>query len=290
MVSKGLQAQGKALPPGEGGQFPLSKAHFTVLRDLLHQHSGISLGDHKVPMVQSRLNKRLRALGLENYEAYVSLLRSDPDGEEWTHFINAMTTNLTGFFRENHHFEHLVPWVLETRKQQRRIKVWSAGCSTGEEPYTLAMVLRAGLPEWDIQILATDLDSNVLATAREGIYPEARLEPVSEAWKRFAFLRGKGVQAGQVRVRQDLRQLIEFRRLNLLHDPFPPPGHFDVIFCRNTMIYFEKPAQRELIGRFRQCLSPGGLLVVGHSESLLDAGLGFLSLGETMYQRAEGRP
>ncbi|HEY3400024.1 MAG TPA: CheR family methyltransferase [Geothrix sp.] len=270
-------------------RIPLSKETFEALRNLLHSHSGIALAPHKLTMVQSRLAKRLRHLGLPDYEAYLERV-GDPASGEWGEFINALTTNLTSFFREGHHFTRLVELLEATRPLPRRLRVWSAGCSTGEEPYTLAMtLLKAFGGSTTIQIVATDLDTAVLETAARGVYPINRVEALSDEWKRFAFQRGTGERRGQVRVRPEIQDLVSFQKMNLRDDAWPlEGGPFQAIFCRNVMIYFDKPTQRELLGRFRRLLTPDGLLFVGHSEALLDASLGFQSLGQTIYRRKEG--
>jgi chemotaxis protein methyltransferase CheR len=265
---------------------PLSPATFDALRNLLHAHSGIALAHHKITMVQSRLAKRLRALGLRSYEQYHDLLR-DPRAEEWPEFVNALTTNLTSFFREGHHFTRLVELLKPAYAASKRIRIWSAGCSTGEEPYTLAMTLtKAFGASAAIQILATDLDTAVLNTASRGIYPIARVESLADEWKRLGFLRGKGEHQDQVRIRPELRKLVTFTQMNLLDAQWPlEGGPFQAIFCRNVMIYFDKPTQRDLLRRYHGLLEPEGLLFVGHSESLLDNSLGFQSLGQTIYRR-----
>ena len=265
---------------------PLSPSTFEGLRNLLHAHSGIALAHHKITMVQSRLAKRLRALGLRSYEQYHDLLR-DPKSEEWPEFVNALTTNLTSFFREGHHFTRLVELLKPAYTASRRIRIWSAGCSTGEEPYTLAMTLtKAFGASAAIQILATDLDTAELDTASRGVYPMARVESLPDEWKRLGFLRGKGPNQDMVRIRPELRKLITFTQMNLLDAQWPlEGGPFQAIFCRNVMIYFDKPTQRELLRRYHGLLEPDGLLFVGHSESLLDNSLGFQSLGQTIYRR-----
>ncbi|WLT30329.1 protein-glutamate O-methyltransferase CheR [Geothrix sp. PMB-07] len=259
---------------------------FKALRERLYNHSGIALAPHKITMVQSRLAKRLRSLGLRTYEEYLRRLET-PDDSEWSEFINALTTNLTSFFREGHHFTQLVELLKASPAPPRRLRIWSAGCSTGEEPYTLAMtLLKAFGQSAAIHILATDLDTAVLETAARGVYPEARIEGVEEAWKRFAFLRGTGDRKGMVRLRPEVRQLITFQQLNLLDERWDIDREpFQAIFCRNVMIYFDKPTQRRLLKRFHDALAPDGLLFVGHSEALLDTTLGFQSLGQTMYRR-----
>lgn len=292
---------GSRVPPPEpeAGRFageglePISDRAFQRIRELLHGHSGIALATHKSVMVQSRLGKRLRANGLRSYDDYLRILE-DPAAPEWVEFVNALTTNLTSFFREEHHFTRLVAWFKEPgradagRAEAGRARIWSAGCSTGEEPYTLALVMRDAFPRWDVEILATDLDSNVLASARRGVYPEERLDGLDPKWRRLGFLRGRGDNAGRVKVQPELGQMVRFAQHNLLGDDWPEPGSLDAIFCRNVMIYFDKPTQKRIVGRFRDCLAAGGLLAVGHSESLLHASAGFTALGQTLYQRAEG--
>ncbi|WP_316415498.1 CheR family methyltransferase [Mesoterricola silvestris] len=260
---------------------------FERLRTLLHARTGIHLGPGKLPMVQSRLNRRLRHLGLGTYPEYLAWLESDPGGAEWTAFINALTTNLTRFFREEHHFSKLTQWLRSLDPLPRPIRVWCAGCSTGEEPYSVAMVLHAEFPGSPARILATDLDSAVLQEARAGIYDQARVKDLPAAWLRLAFLKGRGGQAGRVRVRPEVGALVDFHPMNLLEGNWPGPSSFEVIFCRNVMIYFDKETQREIVRRFHRTLVPGGLLMVGHSESLMDASLGFESLGGTVFRRRD---
>ncbi len=268
--------------------FPLSAPVFEAVRRLLHKHTGINLGPQKQAMVRARLIKRLRAYGLRDFDAYLKMV-TGPESQEWGAFVNALTTNLTSFFREKHHFEFLAAHYTAHPPASGKLQAWSAGCSTGEEPYTIAMVMAATFSDVDIRIQATDVDTNVLETARQGVYPEERLEKMEREWKRFAFLKGTGPRAGKVRVRPELQAMVEFGIFNLLGTSgWPQPGSKDFIFCRNVMIYFDKPTQRELLRHFREALVPGGLLMVGHSEALLDASLGFQSLGGTVYRKAEG--
>jgi chemotaxis protein methyltransferase CheR len=268
--------------------FPLSPPVFEALRTLLHRHTGINLGPQKEAMVRARLNKRLRALGLQDFQSYLRVVEG-PQSPEWGAFVNALTTNLTSFFREGHHFDYLVKHFQEHPKPDRRLRVWSAGCSTGEEPYTLAMVLASAFPDWTLAIQATDVDTSVLEFARAGIYHLDRLEKLELEWKRYGFLKGSGALAGKARIRPQLQALVSFGVLNLLGTKdWPDAGSTDVIFCRNVMIYFDKPTQNELLERFRKVLRPGGLLMVGHSEALLNATGGFESLGGTIYRRKEG--
>ena len=283
----------KHLSPPEPGPHhpqPPSPRTFQALRDLLQSKTGIFLSPSKVSMVQARLNKRLRALGLQDFDDYLGILRDQPEGEEWIHFVNAMTTNITSFFRESHHFEALVAQLTEHPPAQSRIRIWSAGCSTGEEPYTIAMTLRAAFPDSTIRILATDLDSEVLRHARRGVYPSERLEDLPAGWRAFGFLKGKGPMDGKVRIRPEIQQLVTFRPMNFLQDPWPAARSFEAIFCRNTMIYFDKTIQAQLVARFRECLEPGGLFLVGHSETLHGVNAGLTSIGSTMYLRQEAVP
>ena len=288
-MSPAAQDQAQPMDPVLGLE-PLDPKTFRHLRDLLYEHAGISLSPHKQTMVQSRLAKRLRSLHLTTYEAYLERLR-DPSSEEWVHFINALTTNLTSFFREPHHFTRLVELLSESGPP-RPIRIWSAGCSTGEEPYTLSMSLqRAFGGNHPLSILATDLDTSVLETAARGVYPGNRVESLDPDWLRFAFLRGRGAQEGKVRLRPEIRQPIRFACLNLQAARWNVEGTpFHAIFCRNVMIYFDKPTQRQLVQRFKEHLVPGGLLFVGHSESLLDASHGLESLGQTVYRKPGRRP
>ncbi|HRD68096.1 MAG TPA: protein-glutamate O-methyltransferase [Candidatus Competibacter sp.] len=273
-------------------EFEFADQDFQRIRRIINDIAGISLADGKRELVYSRLSRRLRSLGLRRFDEYCRLLETGGENnEEIGEFVNALTTNLTSFFRESHHFEflgaELLPALIRERSaSHRRIRIWSAGCSTGEEPYSIAMVLRETLPAvgWDAKILATDLDSNVLATAERGVYEESRIKGLPEARVRRWFQKGRGPQSGQVRVVPALRELITFRRLNLMHD-WPMHGPFDVVFCRNVVIYFDKPTQRELFERFAGLLVERGHLFVGHSESLFKVTDRFVPLGKTIYQR-----
>lgn len=268
-------------------EFELTDKDFDFVVRFIAEHAGISLTQAKRQMVYGRLVRRLRALGLQQFSDYCALLE-DPDSGEVENFVNALTTNLTAFFREPHHFEFLAQELLPrlvNERPQRRIRVWSAGCSTGEEPYSLAMVLAENLPaSWDIRILATDLDSNVISTASAGVYPLERLGKLEAARMKRWFLQGKGRNTGMVKVRPALRKLITFRQLNLLGS-WPMQQAFDVIFCRNVVIYFTKDTQRGLFNRFADQLHPDGHLFVGHSESLFKVCERFRPLGGTIYQR-----
>ena len=272
-------------------EFEFSDRDFQRVRRIINEVAGISLADGKRELVYSRLSRRLRQRGLRRFEDYCDLLETQDDTAELGEFVNALTTNLTSFFREPHHFEFLARELLPALIRERgfgtrRIRVWSAGCSTGEEPYSIAMVLRETLPAtgWDVKILATDLDSNVLATAGQGVYELSRVKDLPEARLRRWFQKGRGAQTGWVRVAPALRELITFRRLNLMDD-WPMRGAFDIVFCRNVVIYFDKPTQRVLFERFADQLVEQGHLFVGHSESLFKVTERFVPLGKTIYQR-----
>ncbi len=284
-------APAEAEVAGGPGDFTLSDAQFNRIRALVREHTGIALSDAKRQLVYGRLVRRLRALRLPGFGEYIELLeRAEP--VELEEFTNAITTNLTAFFREGHHFEylaqHLLPALRERAAGAGRLRIWSCACSTGEEPYSIAMVLREHQPLLagiDARILATDLDSNVLATAAAGVYPPDRIEALS-ANRRSAFFRsGAGREAGKAVIDPALRELITFKQLNLMHE-WPMRGPFDAIFCRNVVIYFDKATQRQLFERMAQLQRPGDLLFLGHSESLYRVSERYELIGRTIYRRA----
>jgi len=254
-------------------EFVLTDAEFNRIRELVRAHTGITLTEAKRQMVYGRLARRLRALKMSEFAEYVALLeRADPI--ELQEFTNAITTNLTSFFREPHHFEYLaeqvLPEIAARTRANGRLRIWSCACSSGEEPYSIAMVVREQqrvLRGMDMKILATDLDSSVLATGAAGVYPVERLRGVSNSRAAEFFNAGTGAQPGTVKVAGSLRQLITFKQLNLM-DAWPMRGQFDVIFCRNVMIYFDKPTQEGVVNRLAANLEPGGYLFIGHAESL----------------------
>lgn len=270
-----------------GRDYALSDGQFRCIADIIGQHAGIVLGAAKKHLVYGRLVRRLRSLGLSGFDEYLELIGS-ADNEEFEHFVNALTTNLTAFFREPRHFEFLestlVPQLVR-QKTGREIRIWSAGCSTGEEPYSIAMSVLSVLPkDWSVRILATDLDSTVVAHAQSGIYSADRVNGVSPARLKGNFLKGKGEHQDKVRVSPGLSQHIVFRSLNLLEEwPFRKP--FDIIFCRNVVIYFDKTTQAGLFNRFADVLSPAGHLFVGHSETLYKVTDRFTLLGNTIYRK-----
>jgi chemotaxis protein methyltransferase CheR len=270
----------------EQKEFLFTQSEFERIRTLLYQHSGIKLNDSKKDMVYSRLGRRLRATGMKSFQEYLELVEQD-EGNEWEAFINSLTTNLTAFFREPHHFPLLKEHVLSLRKKPLRL--WCSAASTGEEPYTMAMTMIDAFGSYKppVEIIATDIDTNVLTKARAGIYSLERVEKLPpETLKRF-FLKGTGKNNGFVQVRKELRDLISFRTLNLLDEQWPINGTFDVIFCRNVMIYFDKDTQYKILKRFAPMLESHGLLFAGHSESLHHAADFFKLRGNTIYELAQ---
>jgi chemotaxis protein methyltransferase CheR len=272
-------------------EFAFSEDDFRELARLAYRHAGIVLQDNKRNLVYGRLSRRVRALGLATFREYRDYLAADE--RELERFINSLSTNHTKFFREAHHFEHLREQVAApfakavTGTSGRRLRVWSAGCSTGEEAYSIALVLMCGIKDiarHDVRILATDIDTAVLAKAARGIFASSGLDDVPEPYRASFRLRTNAAGAEQARPDFAARKLIAFRQLNLLGQ-WPFRGLFDAIFCRNVMIYFDAAAQAELIERFTQQIRPGGWLYIGHSESLLGSHAGLKLSGRTAYQR-----
>jgi chemotaxis protein methyltransferase CheR len=271
-----------------GKEFAFTVQDFDRVRALIYKRAGISLAIGKQEMVYSRLARRLRARGITSFVAYLDALEAGRMQDEWESFTNALTTNLTSFFREAHHFPLLAEHV---KKLKGPITIWCSASSTGEEPYSIAMTLceAFGTLTPPAQIIATDIDTNVLATAANGVYPIDRLDKMSPERARKFFLRGKGDQEGMVRVRPELRQMITFKPLNLLADGWPLTGQFDVIFCRNVMIYFDKDTQRKILARFVPLMKPDGLLFAGHSENFLYVSDALKLRGKTVYELAPGQ-
>ena len=270
-------------------EFDFSEKDFRRVRELIKTRAGIDLGTQKQSLVYGRLARRLRVLGLDSFARYLDKVE-DEGGDEAGRFVNAITTNVTEFFRENHHFEFLARTALpelwaRLEKTGKRARFWSAGCSTGEEPYSLAMVVRENMPTspgWDIKILATDLDTDVLAQANAGEYPAERVAKIAPArLARFFKADGGGenFHAGD-----SLRSLITFKQLNLM-EAWPMQGPMNVIFCRNVVIYFDEATKQRLIGRYRDLLAPGGLLFLGHSESLAGGAVGLVQCGKTIHRK-----
>jgi chemotaxis protein methyltransferase CheR len=273
-------------------EFAFTSDHFNRLRSLVGLHTGISITDAKRELVYSRLSRRLRQLGMDSFEAYCGMLEAG-DADEVPQFVNAITTNLTAFFREAHHFQiladNVLPEIMARNSKTRQIRIWSAGCSTGEEPYSIAIVVREVLSNargWDVKILATDIDSGVLETGKNGIYSEERISGLSVERLQSSFRKGTGANLGFAKVVPELQSLITFRQLNLM-DIWPMRGLFDIIFCRNVVIYFNKEKQRVLFGRFANTLTAKGFLFVGHSESLHEICPRFELIGKTVYTRRD---
>ncbi len=251
---------------------------------MIYQRAGIALGEHKREMVYSRLSRRLRVLGRSEFSSYLSELEANVNAAEWESFVNALTTNLTAFFREPHHFPILAEYA---RKLNRPLSVWCAAASTGEEPYSIAITLHEALGTriGNSHVLATDIDTQVLERARVGIYPQERVDKVSAERLRSFFLKGRAAQAGMVRVKRELGDMVTFEPLNLLAEPWPMTSAFDVIFCRNVMIYFDKPTQARILQRMAPLLKHGGLLFAGHSENFTYVTSEFRLRGQTVYER-----
>jgi chemotaxis protein methyltransferase CheR len=271
----------------------LGDAEFEFLRKFVYEHCGISLGEHKRQLVQGRLFRRLRALSLPGFASYCDLLRNDPQSE-LGELASVISTNVTSFFREVHHYDllenDLLPrWLQEKRRCNDRLRIWSAGCSTGEEPYALAMVLaeaieKHGASATDAKILATDLSPQALDTARKGVYSLERLTGISDDRRRRWMLRGSGEYEGLASVHPRLRELVTIQPLNLLH-AWPMKGPFDAIFCRNVVIYFDQQTKQRLFQRYAQLLPVGGYLFLGHSESLHGINDDFELMGRTVYRK-----
>ncbi|MGD8483658.1 MAG: protein-glutamate O-methyltransferase CheR [Thioalkalispiraceae bacterium] len=275
---------------GRERDFELTEKHYNFVRKLVAERTGIALSDAKRDMIYGRLTRRLRALDLSNFDDYCAILKDGNDEQELIEFTNAITTNLTAFFREQHHFDYLgntvLPELMRT-KQNRSIRIWSAGCSSGEEPYSIAMVVNEVVPaDWDVRILATDLDSNMVERARAGIYPLERVEGISKQRLRNWVRRGKGSKSNMVKMSSDLQDIIRFKQLNLMHD-WPMRGKFDIIFCRNVVIYFSKDTQKQLFNRYADIMTDNSHLFIGHSESLYKVSDRFKLLGQTMYKKVK---
>lgn len=284
-LSTGVVPGTPAASKGER-EFSFSSADFERVRKMIYQHAGISLAPVKQDMVYSRLARRLRATGKKTFAEYLDALERD-NGEEWEKFVNSLTTNLTSFFREPHHFPIFADH-LKKLGNRRPIRVWCSAASTGEEPYSIAITVAEtfGSDCSHVSIVCSDLDTNVLATAQRGVYPIERVEKLNPERLRRFFLKGTGAQEGMVSVRPEIRKMLEFQRINLLEPNWPVRGPLDIIFCRNVMIYFDKPTQYKILSRFAPMMQPDGLMFAGHSESFLHAADIFKSLGKTVYALA----
>lgn len=271
-------------------EFAFSDTDFDVLRSLVKEKTGINLGDAKRELVYGRLSRRLRALGLESFLAYREVLTSG-DSQEMVEFCNALTTNLTSFFRESHHFDYLREQLLlpalANRHATPRLRIWSSACSTGEEPYSIAMTILESIPDchrWDIKVLATDLDSDVVAHARRGLYAADRVSTLdARRVAKYFQVQSQGPST-LYQVVPEVARLVTFKNLNLMH-PLPMSGPLDAIFCRNVVIYFDKDTQRGLFARMALLQRPGDLLFLGHSESLFKVCDDYSLVGKTIYRR-----
>ncbi len=260
---------------------------FVKVRDMVYDACGIVLGEHKREMVYSRLARRIRHYQFTDFATYLSFLENNKE-QEFEEFLNSVTTNLTSFFRERHHFEFLkktiVPEIKKRHRIDHRVRIWSAGCSTGEEPYSIAMQVASEFSgaQWDFKILATDLDTNVLAKASNGVYDIDGIKEEDKALCRKHFLFDKSSQ--QIKAKAELKECIFFKQLNLL-TPWPMSQKFDVIFCRNVVIYFDQPTKDKLMKRYAERLVDGGYLILGHSETMSKSISEFEPLGKTIYRK-----
>lgn len=284
------RSSGGASPPISAGlsiqpqrEFELKDAEFKRVSRKIYAEAGIVLGAQKRDMIIRRLSKRIRALGLDSFRAYMDLVEAG-DKQELIEFRNALTTNLTSFFREAHHFDRLKKYFAE-HGDRKTYRIWSAACSTGEEPYSIAMSavehFRTGRPP--VRVLCTDIDTRVVGEAQAGVYPLERIEALSMERRRRFFQKGAGSNAGMVRVNPDLRGFMQFRTMNLMSDVYDVKEGVDVVFLRNVMIYFDRETQRHILERMQRIIAPEGLLIVGHSENLFHVNDLFRSLGQTVY-------
>lgn len=274
-------ARAKVGPTGS-----MDRRTFNEFRRIVYERSGINLGERKEALVCSRVGKRMRELGITNHRAYLKYVKEDATGEEMLRFLDAISTNVTSFFRENDHFAFLEDVVSEwVRGGQRRLRIWSAACSSGEEPYSIAITLREAVAQApvDARILATDISTQVLERAREGVYDEGRVEPVSPQLLARYFERMNRDGDVYYRVKPSLARMMLFRRVNLSTPPFPMRGPLDVIFCRNVMIYFDQVVRRGLLEEAHRLLRTGGYFLVGHAESLTGVTNAFRNVRPSIY-------
>jgi chemotaxis protein methyltransferase CheR len=273
--------------------FELSKDNLNFLYQYVYDVAGIVLNTSKKEMLYRRLTRIIRERKITTFTKYCDLLKAEPEKEK-DYFINAITTNLTSFFREQHHFDymaqHELPKLIKNSfTNHKRLRIWSSASSTGEEPYSIAITLletmKDSLGQWDAKILATDIDSNVLAAGKNGVYDDRRIEDIPKKYKDKYFHKGVGTNQNKVKVDEKLQNLITFKQLNLLHD-WPMKGPFDIIFCRNVIIYFDKTTQQELFARYYDMLTPGGVLFLGHSENLGQYQAHFENVGRTIFRKS----
>jgi chemotaxis protein methyltransferase CheR len=270
-------------------EFQMSKQNFTVIIEEIYKYSGIVLKDIKEDMVYNRISRRVRKTGSHGFDDYLAMALQQ-ESVEFTHFVNAITTNFTSFFREFHHFDFIKNTAIPEWKSnlhRKKLRIWSAGSSTGEEAYSIAMTLNDQIPNaWDTKILATDLDTNVVAQGESGIYSPDRVGDLSSTLVSQYFDKIGSGEKERVQVKKSLRDMTFFKPLNLLQD-WPMSGQFEMIFCRNVVIYFDKPTQKLLFNRFADLLSPGGYLIIGHAESMYNLSDRFTSIGNTVYRKTK---
>ena len=272
-------------------EIPYTQANFNELQQLANEHIGLALTDHKYSMVYNRLVKRVRdELGLASFAEYIHLLKTKPE-QEMAAFINSITTNVTFFFRENHHFIFLkqveLPRILRDKSGKNKIRIWSAGCSTGEEPYSIAIAAQEVLTENStLEIIATDIDSQVLSLANKAIYPKAQVEKIDIKRLKFAFLQGTGKNADLVKVKPFIKKHVRFMRHNLLESR-NHPEKVEIIFCRNVLIYFDQEKKRAIVENFADSLTSDGILILGHSESLYGVNDRFKHIDTTIYRKVK---
>ena len=278
-----MQVEADSIP--EGREFVWSNADFARIKALIYQHAGISLHEGKHAMVYSRISRRLRETGHTSFKAYLDWLESKAQPEEWQEFVNALTTNLTSFFRENHHFVEL-DRLVRAGPPGHEWKVWCSASSTGGEPYSFAMTLAAALgANGKFRIWASDTDTKVLETAARGAYKLDALKNVDQAQKQKYFMKGTGANSGLARVKPELQRHLQFMTLNLIEDNWALKETFDVVFCRNVMIYFDNATQRQVLARIHRLIKPQGTLFVGHAENFSDARSLFTLRGKTVYEK-----
>lgn len=277
----------KAAKPVNERDLTFTAADFRRVRDMVYRHAGIALSEAKTDMAYARLARRVRAMGQTRFSSYLDTLVADPKNPEWQLFINALTTNLTAFFRESHHFEMLqAHYTSITRETPYR--VWCSAVSTGEEAYSAAIALAEARARAtvDFSVLATDIDTHVLSVAAEGIYTLERVSQLEQTQLRPFFLKGCGERTGLVRVKKQLRAAISFAQLNLIADAWPDIGTFDAVFCRNVLIYFDKTTQKAILERLAERMKPNALLFLGHSENIQHLTKAFIPCGRTTYRLA----
>ena len=287
-MATGTNSRELAVPDGE---FPFTWADFRQIAELVHSEAGIVLTETKVNLVYSRLAKRLRAIGLRNFRDYCSLIQGEDGVDERQAMIAAMTTNVTRFFRESHHFDYLktrvLPGLLEAARKGGKVRVWSAGCSSGEEAYSIGLTileLEPGAADMDVRILASDIDPEMLRRGSTGIYPVRQMGDIPQELRRKWFSQVQGSGGADLEVGEDLHELVRFRELNLLRE-WPMRGKFDIIFCRNVMIYFDDETQNTVWDRFAGILRPSGTLCIGHSERITIGSHPYDLVGQTIYRR-----